>query len=142
MAVADLEEVGDIPVSIRGIVHSPGPIIPRGVLQVTSRGEPPRIDDDHSGRIQLADWIADAHNPLTARVMVNRVWYWLYGKGLVRTVDNFGVTGDTPSHPELLDYLATKFVEDGWSVKQLIRRLMLSRTYQLRQPDRQAGPRR
>jgi uncharacterized protein YjlB len=131
MGVTDLEKVADIPVAIRGIVHNPGPIVPRGVMQVALRGEPPRIDDHQSGRLQLAEWIADARNPLTARVMVNRVWYWLYGKGLVRTVDNFGAAGDQPTHPELLDYLATKFVEDGWSVKRLIRRLMLSRTYRL-----------
>jgi Protein of unknown function (DUF1553)/Protein of unknown function (DUF1549)/Planctomycete cytochrome C len=131
MAVSDGEEIGNIPVSIRGIVHNPGPIVPRGVLQVASHGEMPQFGDDASGRLQLAEWIVDARNPLTARVMVNRVWYWLYGKGLVQTVDNFGMTGDRPSHPELLDYLATEFAKDGWSIKMLIRRLMLSRTYQL-----------
>ena len=131
MAVTDLEQVGNIPVSIRGLVRNPGEIVPRGFLQIAACGENPLIGDDHSGRMQLAEWIADAQNPLPARVMVNRIWYWLYGRGLVRTVDNFGATGDTPSHPELLDFLATKFVEDGWSVKKLIRLLMLSRTYRL-----------
>ena len=131
MAVTDLEKVGDIPISIRGLVTNPGPIVPRGLLQVALRAETPRIDDSHSGRLQLADWVADAQNPLTSRVIVNRVWYWLYGRGLVGTVDNFGATGDTPSHPELLDYLATTFVEDGWSLKKLIRRLVLSRAYQM-----------
>jgi len=139
MAVTDLEQVGNIPVSIRGLVRNPGEIVPRGFLQVAACDENPLIGDDHSGRLQLAEWIADPQNPLPARVMVNRVWYWLYGRGLVRTVDNFGATGDTPSHPELLDFLATKFVEDGWSVKKLIRRLMLSRTYRLSSdPDSQA----
>ena len=131
MAATDLSEVGDIPVSIRGIVHNPGPVVSRGVLQVASHGELPQFDSGTSGRLQLADWIASQRNPLTARVMVNRVWYWLYGKGLVSTVDNFGATGDVPSHPELLDHLAIQFMEDGWSVKNLVRRLMLSRTYQM-----------
>ncbi|MBI2481944.1 MAG: PSD1 domain-containing protein, partial [Planctomycetia bacterium] len=131
MAVTDLEKVGNIPVSIRGLVRNPGEIVPRGFLQVASGDETPRIDHDQSGRMQLAEWIADSQNPLTARVIVNRVWYWLYGRGLVRTVDNFGATGDTPSHPELLDYLATKFVEDGWSVKKLVRHLLISRTYRM-----------
>ena len=140
MAVADLEAVGDIPVSIRGLVRNPGSVVPRGFLQVVGCDETFVIPDNQSGRMQLAEWVADASNPLTARVMVNRVWYWLYGKGLVSTVDNFGVTGDNPSHPELLDFLAAKFVEDGLSVKKLIRRLMLSRTYQLSsQPNAQAA---
>jgi hypothetical protein len=139
MAVTDLETVGNIPVSIRGLVRNPGEIVPRGFLQVAACDQESPIGDDHSGRLQLAEWITDTQNPLSARVMVNRVWYWLYGRGLVRTVDNFGATGDTPSHPELLDFLATKFVEDGWSVKKLIRRLVLSRTYRLSsQPDSRA----
>ncbi|MCB9940060.1 MAG: DUF1553 domain-containing protein [Planctomycetaceae bacterium] len=131
MAVTDLEKVGNIPVSIRGLVRNPGPVVSRGFLQVAVHGEMPHIGDDHSGRRQLAEWITDPQNPLTSRVMVNRVWHWLYGRGLVTTVDNFGATGDTPSHPELLDYLASKFVDEGWSVKKLIRQLMLSRTYRL-----------
>src|SRR5262249_59299561 len=84
-----------------------------------------------SGRRQLAQWLSSADNPLTARVMVNRVWHHLFGAGLVRTVDNFGSTGEAPSHPELLDYLALRFVQEGWSVKKLIREVILSRTYQL-----------
>src|SRR5436305_9164842 len=82
-----------------------------------------------SGRLQLADWLASADNPLPARVFVNRVWHWLFGSGIVRTVDNFGTTGETPSHPELLDHLAVRFVEGGWSVKALVRSIVLSRTY-------------
>ena len=131
MAVTELEETGDIPIAIRGIVHNKGEIVPRGVLQVTVRGEMPHIAEKQSGRLELADWIANVDNPLTARIMANRVWYWLYGTGLVRTVDNFGATGEQPTHPELLDHLAAKFVADGWSVKKLIRRVVLSRTYQL-----------
>jgi hypothetical protein len=75
--------------------------------------------------------LASTQNPLTARVMVNRVWHWLFGAGIVTTTDNFGTTGEGPSHPELLDYLALRFAEEGWSVKKLIREIMLSRAYQL-----------
>src|SRR5207249_10297364 len=83
------------------------------------------------GRKELADWLVRPDNPLPARVMVNRIWHHLFGVGLVRSVDNFGATGETPSHPELLDHLATRFVEQGWSVKKLIREIMLSRAYQM-----------
>jgi hypothetical protein len=79
--------------------------------------------------MELAEWIASADNPLTARVYANRAWHHLFGAGLVRTTDNFGTTGEWPSHPELLDYLALRFVEDGWSVKALVRRIVMSRTY-------------
>jgi hypothetical protein len=89
------------------------------------------MPSNESGRRQLAGWIASANNPLTARVFVNRVWSWLFGTGIVRTVDNFGTTGEKPSHPELLDYLAARFVEEGWSIKKLVREMVLSRTWQL-----------
>ncbi|HEX6986743.1 MAG TPA: DUF1553 domain-containing protein, partial [Planctomycetaceae bacterium] len=78
---------------------------------------------------ELAGWVASPENPLTARVYVNRAWHWLFGAGIVRTVDNFGTTGEPPSHPELLDFLAVRFVEEGWSVKTLVRRIVLSRAY-------------
>ena len=125
------ESPGDIPIRIRGEVHKHGPVAPRGVLSVTLRGEIPVIPENQSGRLQVADWIASADNPLTARVMVNRIWGHLFGSGLVRTMDNFGTTGETPSHPELLDDLAARFLREGWSVKRLIRHIMLSHTYQL-----------
>jgi hypothetical protein len=79
----------------------------------------------------LAAWLASPDNPLTARVLVNRIWHHLFGAGLVRTVDNFGTVGERPSHPELLDYLALRFVRDGWSVKKMVRLLVLSRAYQM-----------
>jgi hypothetical protein len=83
-----------------------------------------------SGRLELAQAIADARNPLTARVLVNRVWHWHFGKGLVTTPSDFGLRSDPPTHPELLDDLAARFLADGWSIKALHRRIMLSSTYQ------------
>lgn len=83
-----------------------------------------------SGRLELADWLTDPDNPLVSRVFVNRVWMHLFGEGLVRTVDNFGVQGEQPTHPELLDWLATDFVRSGWHLKPLVRRLVNSAAYQ------------
>jgi hypothetical protein len=91
----------------------------------------PTVEGPRSGRLQLAQWIADAKNPLTGRVAVNRAWQHLFGRGIVSDVNNFGVNGESPSHPELLDYLAANFVEHGWSVKQLVRSMVLTRAYQL-----------
>ena len=119
----------DLKIHIRGRIDSLGDIAPRGVLQVANYGPAPEMPTNSSGRLELAQWIVDPANPLTSRVMVNRVWHWLFGAGLVRTVDNFGTTGELPSHPELLDHLAIQFVEHGWSVKTLIRKIVLSRTY-------------
>jgi hypothetical protein len=117
---------------IRGESGSRGDAVPRGFVQVvTHQGSHAVEDKQLSGRSELAEWIAAPHNPLTARVLVNRVWYHLFGRGIVPTVDNFGAMGEPPSHPELLDYLAVEFMEDGWSVKRLIRRLVLSHAYQL-----------
>lgn len=131
MAVAEGDKIADMHVCIRGIVHNKGETVNRGFLQVATRGTMPKIGAKESGRRQLAQWIASPDNPLTARVFVNRVWHHLMGSGLVRTVDNFGATGETPSHPELLDHLAVRFVQEGWSVKKLIREIVLSRTYQM-----------
>ena len=118
---------------VRGEIDKPAQIVPRGVLQVVSTSRKnsfsPRLQG--SGRLELADWIADRENPLTARVMANRVWHWMFGQGLVRTVDDFGRTGEAPSHPELLDFIASRLVENNWSVKALIREIALSRTWQL-----------
>src|SRR5207247_10941964 len=85
-----------------------------------------------SGRAELADWLASPANPLPARVMVNRIWQWHFGEGIVRTPGNFGKMGERPTHPELLDYLAARFVEAGWSIKSMHRLIMLSNAYQMR----------
>jgi hypothetical protein len=131
MAVRDEEQPAEIPVNIRGNPHSPGPIVPRGFLQVASTGKAVKIPAKRSGRLELATWLTAQDQPLTARVFVNRVWMHLFGEGLVRSVDNFGVQGERPTHPELLDYLAVRFVKGGWSIKRLVRSLVLSRTYQM-----------
>jgi hypothetical protein len=130
MAVRDDDKIEDVQVRVRGVEKQRGEIVPRGFLQVALRQQPTPLSPHASGRRELADWITSAENPLTARVFVNRVWTWLFGTGLVRTVDNFGTTGELPSHPELLDHLATRFVDQGWSVKRLVREIVLSRTWQ------------
>jgi hypothetical protein len=127
----DARQVADTAIRIRGEAERQGPIVPRGFLSAVNVPGAPKLNPAQSGRLELAQWIATANNPLTARVAVNRVWQHLFGTGLVTTVDNFGLTGDRPSHPELLDYLASEFVEDGWSVKRLVRRIVLSRAYRL-----------
>ena len=135
LGVRDGKQVADCKVHIRGDARNLGHAVPRGFLQVVNSAgnAEPRgsIPDSTSGRLQLAHWIASAENPLTARVFVNRVWQQLFGHGIVRTVDNFGVMGERPSHSELLDHLAVRFVENGWSLKQLLREIALSRTYGL-----------
>jgi hypothetical protein len=128
--VADAPESFEQPLLARGDFNKPGAVVARRFLEVLER---PGLTfaPKGSGRLELARRIANPNNPLTARVMVNRIWHHLFGAGLVRTVDDFGHLGDQPSHPELLDYLAAGFVEDGWSIKRLIRRIVLSRTFQM-----------
>ena len=130
-AVHDREKPADMRITIRGNPYALGDPVKRGAPRVASWAEFPPIPAGQSGRVQLADWIADARNPLTARVIVNRIWQKLFGEGLVRSVDYFGARGETPSHPELLDYLASRFMQNGWSQKQLIRELVLSRVYRM-----------
>ncbi|MCL4201107.1 MAG: DUF1553 domain-containing protein [Pirellulaceae bacterium] len=130
MAVVEEAKIEDLRVHLRGSPSNLGDVAPRGFLQVAVYGDPPSIPADQSGRKELADWIASPQNPLTARVIVNRVWHWLLGAGIVRTTDNFGVSGQRPSHPELLDQLALQFMQEGWSIKRLVRRIVLTETYQ------------
>ncbi|HVL12963.1 MAG TPA: DUF1553 domain-containing protein, partial [Gemmata sp.] len=130
MAVRDEVRIEDAKINIRGNPYQLGAVVPRGFLQVATNSKP-ALPADQSGRKELAEWIASDTNPLTARVAVNRVWHHLFGSGIVRTVDNFGTQGEKPSHPELLDHLAAKFVRDKWSHKKLIREIVLSHTYRV-----------
>lgn len=130
-AMHDRDTPADMPIYIRGNPYAPGEVVSRGTIRVASWDKFATIPAGQSGRLQLADWLADKRNPLTARVAVNRIWQKLFGEGLVRSVDYFGTRGDTPSHPELLDHLATRFMQGGWSHKSLIRMIVLSRTYRL-----------
>jgi hypothetical protein len=118
----------DSPVHRRGSPDSPGEKAPRRFLEVIHGAE--GYTTGSQARLELAHDLTSPQNPLTARVMANRVWRWIFGQGLVTTVDNFGVMGAKPSHPELLDYLATYLVEHDWSVKALIRHLVTSRAFQ------------
>jgi hypothetical protein len=126
-SVAELAEPRVTHINLRGDFLSPGDLVARGTLAVlpplTARGE--RAD-----RLDLARWLFDPANPLTARVAVNRYWQRLFGRGIVPTLDDFGKQGEKPSHPELLDWLASEFAAGGWSQKAIIRRIVLSATYQ------------
>jgi hypothetical protein len=127
----ELPQVEDCTLRIRGEFDKPGERVPRGVLTLCSASEKPAMPAAQSGRLELARWLVAKENPLPARVAANRIWRHLFGSGIVTSVDNFGAIGEKPSHPELLDHLATRFMESGWSTKQLIREIMLSRVYQL-----------
>ena len=118
----------DAPLLVRGDHLKPGEPVPRAYLGVFG-GAP--FGPRESGRLELANAFTDPRNPLTARVMVNRVWHWLFGRGLVPTVDNFGRLGEKPTHPELLDFLAGQFVEQGWSLKNFVRSLVATRAFQM-----------
>lgn len=131
MSIYEGEEPGDYHLLIRGDVHNLGKVVPRGFVTVAQLQDSISIPNETSGRLEMAQWIASPQNPLTARVYVNRIWRHLFGSGLVRTVDNFGIRGELPSHPELLDHLALKLIENGWSTKSMIREIVLSKTYQL-----------
>jgi hypothetical protein len=140
MGVAE-QAVADVPIHFRGSHLTLGEVQPRGFPQVLRREDSPRLPAQQSGRLELAHWLTAKEHPLTARVMVNRVWRWHFGRGLVATPDNFGELGERPSHPELLDWLAVEFVEQGWSLKQLHRLIMLSATYQMSSDDNEQAKR-
>lgn len=121
-------KVQDLPVFVRGNVEDKGAVVPRGFLKVLSKNEPMRFKEG-SGRRELAEAIVSPDNPLTARVLVNRLWGEFFGRALVVTPSNFGANGQAPSHPQLLDYLAVRLQDSGWSIKALVREMVLSSTY-------------
>lgn len=139
MGVRDKAKPADCKVHINGDGGKLGPLVPRGTLVAYQTVAPEHaaietelaINANVSGRAALAAWLTDPDHPQTARVMANRIWLHLFGRGLVVTPDDFGVYGARPSHPELLDHLAQRFVDQGWSIKRLVRKIVLSRTYQL-----------
>jgi hypothetical protein len=116
---------------IRGNYRTAGPIAPRRTLEAFQESGVRSQESAGSGRLELAHGLVDRRNPLVSRVIVNRVWQHLMGRGIVPSVDNFGVLGEAPTHAELLDYLSQEFMDDGWSIKRLIRRIMLSSTYRM-----------
>ena len=141
MALADLPtpEIGDARVHIRGEIGNLGEAVPRGFIRVCGDDQASIGDPQASGRRELAEWLTDPDHPLVARVFVNRVWKHLMGQGIVRTVDQFGFQGDRPSHPELLDALAIRFIRGGWRLKPLVRDIVLSDAYQLSSADNPAA---
>lgn len=129
MALEDMPKAKDSAVLIRGEAGNRGPVVPRQFLELLA-GDSRKPFTDGSGRLELAKAVASPSNPLTARVIVNRVWQWHFGQAIVRTVSDFGTRSEPPTHPELLDYLASTFMENGWSIKKLHRQIMLSSVYQ------------
>lgn len=117
--------------TIRGDAHRLGDSVPRGFLSAVAYEKPQPIPPNSSGRKELAEWIANEKNPLTARVYVNRIWHHLFGRGIVASTENFGARGEAPTHPLLLDYLATRLIENQWSTKKTIREIVLSHVYQI-----------
>ena len=115
----------------RGELDLLGPMVPRGAVAIPGLPPMPPIRENESGRLQLAAWLISPQNPLTPRVLVNRVWLHLFGRGIVNSPDDFGFMGDEPTHPELLDHLATRFMQNGWSVKKLIQTIVMSRSYRM-----------
>jgi len=121
--------IQDVPIHIRGSYTRLGAVVPRRMPAFFAGTSQQQITQG-SGRRELAAWVASPQNPLTARVIVNRVWQWHFGEGLVHTPNNFGLLSEPPTHPELLDWLTAQFLEDGWSLKKLHRRILLSAAYQ------------
>jgi mono/diheme cytochrome c family protein len=128
--IRDAAKPSNLRVAIGGNAENPGEEAPRRFLSILSEAEPPAFQKG-SGRLELAEAIASPNNPLTARVMANRIWHYHFGAGIVRSTSNFGQLGERPTHPELLDYLASRFIESKWSVKAMHREIMLSATYAL-----------
>ncbi len=141
MSVEDADVVKTLPVHLRGSYLTLGKPVERGFPEVMGVSvTKPILPAKHSGRLEFARWMASSEHPLTARVMVNRVWRWHFGAGIVSSTDNFGVLGSKPSHPELLDWLARTFIESGWSVKDLHRLIMKSAAYRQASSVTFSGP--
>jgi hypothetical protein len=138
MVVEDLPKPHDSPVLIRGEAGNRGPVVPRQFPEILA-GKDRKPFTEGSGRLELAKAIANPQNPLTARVIVNRVWQWHFGQAIVRTVSDFGTRSEPPTHPEMLDYLASWFVENGWSIKKLHKLIVLSGAYQQDSKPSKAG---
>jgi len=130
MGVQDADEIINANVLQRGDVEKQGQEIERGFLQVLQNGDSPAIKENQSGRLQLADWLVSEQNPLTARVMINRIWMHLLGSPIVDSPNNWGLKGQQPTHGELLDFMAIRFMENDWSIKSAIHAIVLSDTYQ------------
>ena len=131
MGVTEGADIGDIPIHLRGSHWTLGETVPRRFLGGITGSEQPAVLANASGRLQLAQWLTNRSHPLTSRVMANRIWRWHFGKGIVASTDNFGRLGDPPSNQPLLDWLALRFIDGGWSVKKMHRLIMLSSTYQM-----------
>jgi hypothetical protein len=133
MAVGEATVLTEMPIHVRGNHRNHGRPVPRGFPQVmlAAHAVDGGLPAERSGRLELARWLAHPEHPLTSRVFVNRVWRWHFGRGIVGTTDNFGVLGDRPSHPELLDWLARRFTDSGWSIKDLHRLVLASSVYRM-----------
>jgi len=131
LAVEEGRQIGNAKVHIRGNTQTLGDEVPRQFLRVIAGEKQTPIPADRSGRLELADWLTRPEHPLTARVMVNRIWLHHFGEGIVRSPDNFGLLGERPTHPELLDWLATQFIRGGWSIKAMHRQILLSNAYRM-----------
>lgn len=142
MICSEIQEPADVAIRLAGQFDDLGDVVPRGFLSVLNDGCSPEIPVDQSGRLALVQWLTDANTragQLTARVYANRIWQHLIGRGLVRTVDNFGRTGESPTHPELLDYLAQQLIDSNWSTKALVRQIVTSRTFAMSSRYSEAG---
>ena len=124
-------KIGDLPVHLRGSHLNLGEVIPRQFPRALANGFQTPIGNQHSGRLDLARWLTDERHPLTSRIMVNRIWRWHFGRGIVPSTDNFGRLGERPTNQPLLDWLALRFIEEKWSIKAMHRLIMLSSTYQM-----------
>jgi cytochrome c553 len=131
MGVREGNKIANLPIHIRGSHWTLGEEVPRRFPRIIAGENQPPIPPGQSGRLQLAEWLTQPGHPLTSRVMANRIWRWHFGRGIVPSVDNFGRLGEAPTNQPLLDWLALRFEQQGWSIKQMHRTIMLSSTYQM-----------